>query len=575
MGYNVEFDLKLREMVSGVLKNLHSTTRNIFDGIGKIINKTQTNLSNLGKGAKINVDTSGVHSAMRDIDRLHNKMNSIGEMGGHGGMSTGKIAAGAFIGGLATQGAMMAGHKAYELGREGLGIGMEMEKNIVGLSTFVGEKKARSIIDRIVREGVLTPYTTQQLLPVERGLLVNEGAERAHRDTWALANAIAATGGGGFELQRMGWHMQQGAAQGNIDGRIMREFAIAGIPITKLLQNSMPELKGLSQAKAMEKLDGITVKYDMVADALYKASQKGGMFAGAMDKLSQTVSGKWSTVMDKMQIAGWKLTESQSTNIKNLEDRMIGFADALPGMAASMAGDFNKAFARMDELAPSLKSFGSDLFDILKPVKDLALSKELTDFIKSLSGIGNLITKELKDSFRQLGEGAKFGLEGATKELNYYQSGWDFLQRIRPFNRRTDEYGTGLMNVMGNGGTFAKDLSTLSFGLIKPTLGYGADKGTWTKLMTGLNAKTDYSKIDYSALGAARFGAYSKPEKTNAAATAASDAIVGGGRKVININFKNFVENLYNNPSSTGEAVKMNVQHLKTMLDELLAGVPA
>jgi hypothetical protein len=549
---NVEFELRIKDITQGTLRNVKFNTNDVFNNIDKHVVSSQKGLNDLGKGVKIDVDVSGLTNANREVERLSRSMKELPGAGGvGGGMSMGKFATGAFYGNLASQAVMMAGRDIFEKGKQGLSFGMDMERNIVGLGTFVGEKNARNIIDRITREGVYTPYTTGQLLPVERGLIPQGlSPDRAHRDTWALANAVAASGGGEFELQRMGWHMQQAAGMGKIDGRGLREFAMAGIPITRLLQNSIPGLKGMSQAKAMEKLDNMTISYDMVSNALFKASQKGGMFAGAMDKLSQTIPGKWSTFVDKMQIGAWRITDMQEKNITNFEDRLIGFADKFPGMAADMAGDFNTAFKRMEMLMPKFQQTGGDIGNLLKPLKDVLLSKELTEFVGKLSDMGHTAAFEVSPQIKKLGDMASWAIDKIGNELNYYQKGWDLWQRTRPFYRKKEESGSGLRNVMATVGNIRHDLSVVTFGLIKDnavTTLNGKDPKTWSRMFPKPNS--------FEGIGSWMAGGNPLPytpkedkRKSNPGSDkqmqSNSDAIIGGGSKQIIIKIERFVDHI-------------------------------
>jgi hypothetical protein len=449
MSDSIFFDLKIRDFVSEGLQKLKAVSANVFtdidkdvmrvkrdmedlgrtvkpkanvgdiDRVGKEANRAKKELTDLGRTVKPKVDTSDIERAEREIRKVKRGMDDMGGEGGStgrgGGIGIGGIALGSMIG----QGVMMAGRQVTEAGKFALENGMEFQKQIVGLSTFVGDKKAYDIVDRVAREGALTPYTTRQLLPLERGqIAMGADPDKAHKDTWALANSVAATGGSDWALERMGWHMQQARGQGYIDGRIMREFSMAGIPITTLLQDSIPSLKHMSQAKAMNKLDNMTLSYDLVSDALYKASQKGGMFYDAMNKLSQTIGGKWSTIKDKMEISGWKLTESQDKNIKKLEDGMIGFADKLPGMIGSIAPVVGRLFDAFNDLWPTVEKFGGSMMDVFKPIGDLLISKEFTELSKSVIDVATDITKTLKPAITELAGGLKSTLGNISDLIN-------------------------------------------------------------------------------------------------------------------------------------------------------------
>jgi hypothetical protein len=575
----VEFVLKLNDMMAPGLGKLGKISGAVFSGIDKDISKTKRGLDDLGKPVKISVDTSGLKSASRDIESMSQKM---------GGMGFGKTAGAMALGSFGAQAGMMAMRKGLEFGRDALNSGMEYQKAIVGLSTFVGDKNAYSIVDRVAREGTRTPYTTAQLLPIERGLIaMGSSMDRAHQDTWSLANAVAATGGGDFALQRMGWHMQQASGQGYMDGRIMREFFMAGIPITKLLQASMPELKNMTQAKALDKLDNMTISYDLVSNALLKASQNGGMFAGAMDKLSQTIPGKWSTFIDKMQISGWKLTESQDRNIKLLEDRMIGFADRLPAIAASMSGDINTIFQRADELLPSAKDFGSSLLDVLKPLKDFALSPAFTQLTKSVFDLSAAIlnTPILKQGLGLIGDAAQGAANIAGKELGTYKNWLNYVFNHDQYNHDNDPgiktsvrkfYQWGDLPIGARGG-----VDSAAYRHITDSLGannFYKDKAQMDDFednyLRKYYPKTAVERYTLplpvkNAL-AETFGKNKAGKAGNSELEDTSNAIVGGGRKVVNINFKNFVEHMNNHFSNAKEGLEFTERNMKEMFVRVL-----
>lgn len=584
MSNMVEFILKLKDMMSPGLRELGNKSKSIFDLMDHDILRTQRHYNEFAKPLKLTVDTTGLERAGREFDRFNSKAErSMGFFKTSGAMMVGSMAGNAV---------MMAGRKAYEMGREGFGVGVEMEKQIVGLSTFVGEQKARSIIDRVVKEGVYTPYKTAQLLPIERGLIPQGlSPERAHRDTWALANAVSATGGSDWALERMGWHMQQAAGQGKIDGRIMREFFMAGIPINRLLQDSMPELKGLSQAKAMDKLDNVTISYDMMSNALYKASQSGGMFAGALDKLSQTIGGKWSTVIDKFQIAGWRMTEGQEKNIKLLEDRMIGFADRLPGIAASMAGDFNTAFQRFDELSPSLGKFGSTLLDVLSPLKDFALSKSVTNLITNFADLSTAIlnTPYLKKGIGGLVDIAEGGLNVLAKEANTYRNLWNYVANHDQYNRENDPtiktserqgymWGTAPVGTLEAG----MKIDSMAIKHITDSLGGGnffADIKAvkdWDNYLKKWEPKTLFNTqtLPLPMTWDNKTGVNGKGTKPDTSmdnvGSESSDAIVGGGRKQIIINIRNFAEHFVVNAGNLKDAGNQSKEVFERMFLEVL-----
>jgi hypothetical protein len=301
---------------------------------------------------------------------------------------------------LVSRGLMTAMNIAKEMAVGTLEQGADTERQIVGLSTFVGDKKANYIYSQIQNQAVRTPFTSGLLLGGERQLLPYMNADKANNDTMSLANAVAAVGGSNYTLERMQMHMGQIAAGGKMEGIQAREFQFAQIPIYKLLADTyFPKMK---TPAAEEKLKNMTITYDMVSNALKHAAETGGMFAGAMDKLSQTISGKWSTIMDFWQQGQSKLTLSQANNIKGIEDMMISGLEGIPALVSKAAPYFEQAFNTVRGFVPAVVGFGGAIAGALKPIGGVLLSDEFATLGKSVIGASTELVNDLTPAIKAL-----------------------------------------------------------------------------------------------------------------------------------------------------------------------------
>jgi hypothetical protein len=316
-----------------------------------------------------------------------------------------------------------------------------------------------------------------------------------------------------------------------------------------------------------------------------KTAEKGGMFAGAMDRLSQTIGGKWSTILDKMQISGWKLTESQDRNIKRLEDRMISFADELPKMAGKMAPVIDRLFDEFNELVPSMKGFGGALLDDLRPVGSFLMGKPFEQLAKNAMDLSTAFLKNLTPAIKAVADAASGITSGVNQLLSIRTGIIDWANKKLPAGATSfmtgglpgligHEYDkhTGLRafwaGLTGTQDDFIKnEIHTKELGkhnvervkgLMKASL-FGKSNFAISDLMNGITGSGHNDKVNGMGAGA----------------QGGSDAIVGGGRKQVTINinapFYRVDHQVFQNQMKQLEDME---QRVKEIYVRILRGVP-
>ncbi|MFA5768367.1 MAG: tape measure protein [Bacteroidales bacterium] len=234
--------------------------------------------------AKITADISGFQKGLGEAEKsasiFGDRITKVADVAGKAFMVAGAAIAGAMV--LA--------------GKTGMEAAMQFEQQEIAFTTLLKDReKAIAAIKAIEKDAKETPYNLPDLIKANQ-LLVSAGVntEDARTQVKNLGNAIAATGGGTAELNRLAVNLQQIKAVGKAAAIDVKQFAFAGINIYQLLADATG--KNVDEVKEME------ITYDLLTEALAKASGQGGMFEGAMLNQSTSLQGLKSNLEDVVNI---------------------------------------------------------------------------------------------------------------------------------------------------------------------------------------------------------------------------------------------------------------------------------
>lgn len=224
------------------------------------------------------------------------------------------IAIGNVIANLATK----AGQYFVKGAQVGLEYNKQIQKYAVALKTALGsEAAAANALEQIKRDAARTPYDVSGLTAANMYLIsAGESAESARATIMALGDAVAATGGGNAELQRMAQNLQQIRNVGKATSMDIRQFAMAGIDIYGLLADYT--------GKSTAEVQNLTITYDMLSAALQNAAEEGGKYFNAMSDMSRTLGGQWDTLRDNVKS---KLGEAFESLAGTLTDSVLPAAN--------------------------------------------------------------------------------------------------------------------------------------------------------------------------------------------------------------------------------------------------------
>ena len=190
------------------------------------------------------------------------------------------------------------------LGTVGVNYNAQMEQYRTMFTTLTGSaEEADRVISQLQEDAQKSPFDSASLIQANQYLIsAGVSADDARTDILNLGNAIAATGGGSDELNRMAQNLQQIKNVGKATSVDIKQFANAGINIYGLLAEAT--------GKTVEEVKEMDVTYEELSNAFALASAEGGKYYGAMEAQGNTLNGSLSATKESIQMLLGSIMES-------------------------------------------------------------------------------------------------------------------------------------------------------------------------------------------------------------------------------------------------------------------------
>ena len=190
------------------------------------------------------------------------------------------------------------------LGTLGVSYNAQIEQYRTMFTTLTGSaEEADRIIQQLQADAQKSPFESKTLIAANQYLIsAGVSADEARKTILDLGNAVAATGGGSSELERMAQNLQQIKNVGKASAQDIKQFANAGINIYGLLAETT--------GKTVEEVKEMDVTYEELSKALAQASAEGGKYAGAMEAQGKTLNGSLSATKESIQMLLGEITEA-------------------------------------------------------------------------------------------------------------------------------------------------------------------------------------------------------------------------------------------------------------------------
>lgn len=246
--------------------------------------------------------------------------------------------------------------------------GGEIVQQHIALRSILGDvTKADELFAQTQELALRSPFKFGELnRDVKQLAAFGVEADSLYDTTKRLADIAS---GLGVSFERLGLAYGQVKARSWLDGKELRQFAYAGLPllqkITELYNSEGKNNKtNYKQSDVKEMISKRQVSFEDVQKVLWKMTDEGGQFYNMQLVLSETLLGQWNKLKD-----AWEIMLSRFAESKNV----IGgtFMFAIKGATDLLL--------TIDKLSPALLTFAS-----------VFLSKKLFGLASSRLGIGSI-----------------------------------------------------------------------------------------------------------------------------------------------------------------------------------------
>ena len=300
MAEDVTLLIKLQDQASPKVKRLTQSTKRLEQAV----NGAQNSIRRTNKGIR---DTG------RAADRASQGVNKLGKA----------------VRGLA------AGFGVFQAGKFVIFKTAELERQTKSLEVLTGSLgNARSIIKELQQFGAVTPFTSSELIETAKRLKAfGFQTEEVVDVTKRLADVAGATGA---DLGGIATAFGQIQAKGRLQGEELLQLQERGVR----LQDELQKMYGLTADEFRKALEGGRISADAVNLALQNITETGGKYAGGAIAQSDTLAGKFSTLIDGIETISRNIGEVLSPALKGVL-----------GLAVDVVNSINAAFNAQKRLS--------------------------------------------------------------------------------------------------------------------------------------------------------------------------------------------------------------------------------
>ena len=235
----------------------------------------------------------------------------------------------------------------------------ELESQTRSLEVLTGSAaKAKQIIQELQQLGAVTPFTSTELIDAAKRLQAfGVESDKVVETTRRLADVSGATGA---ELQGLVTAYGQVQAKGRLQGEELLQFQERGIA----LQGELQKMYGLSGEELRKALEKGRISAEAVEVAIIRLTDVGGKYANGAIAQSNTLNGKFSTLMDGIEMLAKGIGKALEPALKRILDLSITVIDKI-----------NQAMAGPDKKTANNQLYNTRA-EIAKLKKDIAAAEK-------------------------------------------------------------------------------------------------------------------------------------------------------------------------------------------------------
>jgi tape measure domain-containing protein len=190
------------------------------------------------------------------------------------------------------------------------------------ISLTGGAEQAAAMMKNLNEFTAKTPFQIEAVAKSARQLIASgTGIEDVNTQLQFLGDIAATSGSSIDEIAAI---FAKVNAKGKVELENLNQLAERGIPIFTALADAT----GLPA----DKLGAGRVSVEEFNTVLKSFAEEGGFAAGAMERLSETAAGKFSTALDNLKLAGAELAEDLLPVVKDMIDGFTSFLQRIQAM---------------------------------------------------------------------------------------------------------------------------------------------------------------------------------------------------------------------------------------------------
>lgn len=260
-----------------------------------------------------------------------------------------------------TVGLLGAAYVAFNTGKAVLQMGAEMEQTKVAFETMTGSaKSATDMVGDLNQFANMTPFENKELFNSARTMMSFGVATKNVLPYLKILGDVS--GGNKDKLKMMTLAFSQMQSAGKLMGQDLLQMINAGFnPLQTMAEKMAKTMGGLAadhMPKLKKEMSKGNITTQMVIESFRDATSEGGRFFQGMEKQSQTMAGRWSTLMGKIQMWGFAAGGAMNEPLKKLVELGISAVDWISANFSNIAAVFQPI---REALQPVIDAF-SEIF---------------------------------------------------------------------------------------------------------------------------------------------------------------------------------------------------------------------
>lgn len=201
--------------------------------------------------------------------------------------------------------------------KTGISAFAERETLKTNLGVLLQDEKAGEDFSRYITQfAKSTPYGISELSSLANGLIQYDVSLDDTKKYMSQLVDIAL--GDKNKMSSLGVVLGQVASAGRLQGQDLLQFINAGWnPLTEI-----SKMSGKSIAELRDDMSQGAISFEMVTQAMDRATKEGGKFFKGMEKGSKTLAGRWSTAMDNIKQSLADAVEKNQDKINRFVERL-------------------------------------------------------------------------------------------------------------------------------------------------------------------------------------------------------------------------------------------------------------